>query len=139
MMLLRQGFLAATLVAVSVPAAAGDINNIGGLSQDQFHRMTQDLGSALSYKPLTPAEPLGLFGFDLGVAGTDTKIKNTDVFKAAGAGNISDVAVPQVRANLGLPLSLDVGAMVGTVPGTNVRLYGGEVRWAFIKGSTTMP
>jgi hypothetical protein len=139
MMLLRQVFLAATLVAVSVPAAAGNINNIGGLSQAQFHGMSQDLGSALSYKPLTPAEPLGLFGFDLGVAGTDTKIKNTDAFKLAGAGNISDVAVPQVRANLGLPLSLDVGAMVGTVPGTNVRLYGGEVRWAFIKGSTTMP
>jgi len=32
-----------------------------------------------------------------------------------------------------------VGVMAGAAPSTNVRLYGGEVRWAFIKGSTTMP
>jgi hypothetical protein len=138
-MLLRYGFVAAVLSVLSLPAAASDINNIGGLTQDEFHRMSQDLGAALSYKPLTPAEPLGLFGFDVGVAGTDTKIKNTDVFNKVGAGNISDVVVPSVRFNMGLPLSIDVGAMVGTVPGTNVRLYGGELRWAFIKGSTTMP
>jgi hypothetical protein len=137
-MLLRYGFVAAILSVLSLPAAAGDINNIGALTQDAFHGLSQDLGAALSYKPLTPAEPLGLFGFDVGVAGTDTKIKNTQAFKDAGA-DISDVAVPSLRFNMGLPLSIDVGAMAGTVPGTNVRLYGGELRWAFIKGSTTMP
>jgi hypothetical protein len=138
-MLLRYGFVAAVLSVLSLPAVAGDINQIQTLTQDEFHRLSQDLGAALSYKPLTPSEPLGLLGFDLGVAGTDTKIKNSDVFQKAGASNTNDVAVPQVRLNVGLPLSLDVGAMVGTVPGTNVRLYGGELRWAFIKGSTTMP
>ena len=76
---------AAALLAASLPAVAGDINNIGGLTQDQFHRFTQDLGSALSYKPLAPAEPLGPLGFDIGVAGTDTKVKNQDVFQAVGA------------------------------------------------------
>ena len=62
--------------------------------------------------------PLGLFGFDLGVAVTDTKIKNTDAFNTAGAGDISDIAVPSLRFNMGLPFSIDVGAMVGSVPGT---------------------
>jgi len=139
-MRLRHGFVAAVLAAASLPVvAAGDITTIGNLNQSQFHGLTQDLGAALSYKPLTPAEPLGLFGFDAGVAVTDTKIKNSDAFKAAGAGDISDIAVPSLRFNMGLPFGFDVGAMVGTVPGTNVRLYGGEVRWAFIKGSTTMP
>jgi hypothetical protein len=138
-MLLRRVTATALFLAASLPVAAKDITNIGGLTQSQFHGITQDLGSALSYKPLAPAEPLGLFGFDLGVAVTDTKIKNTDAFNAAGAGNISDIAVPSLRFNLGLPFSFDVGAMVGSVPGTNVRLYGGELRWAFIKGSTTMP
>ena len=137
-MFLRRTLVAAALLAASLPAVGKDLT-IQGLSQDDFHKITQDLGAALSYKPLTPAEPLGLFGFDLGVAGTDTKIKNTDSFKNAGLGDISDIAVPSLRANVGLPFSFDVGAMVGTVPGTNVRLYGGEVRWAFIKGSTTMP
>jgi hypothetical protein len=138
-MFLRLAFAAAAFLAASLPAAAKDLNQIGTLTQDEFHRLTQDLGSALSYKPLTPAEPLGLFGFDLGVAGTDTKIKNSDVFQKAGAGDISDIAVPSLRFNLGLPFGLDVGLMAGAAPSTNVRLYGGEVRWAFVKGSTTMP
>jgi hypothetical protein len=135
----RPALVASIALAVSLPAAAKDLNQIGTLTQDEFHRLSQDLGAALSYKPLTPAEPLGLFGFDLGVAGTDTKIKNSDVFRKAGAGDISDVAVPSLRFNMGLPFGLDVGVMAGAAPSTNVRLYGGEVRWAFIKGSTTMP
>lgn len=137
-MFLTRTLVAAALLAASLPAAAKDLT-IQGLSQDDFHKISQDLGAALSYKPLAPAEPLGLFGFDLGIAGTDTKIKNTDSFKNAGAGDISDIAVPSARFNLGLPFGLDVGVMAGAAPSTNVRLYGGEVKWAFIKGSTTMP
>src|SRR6266850_4141987 len=137
-MLLRRVTATALLLAASLPAVGKDIT-VQGLSQDDFHKLTQDLGAALSYKPLTPSAPLGLFGFDLGVAVTDTKIKNTDAFKNAGAGDISDIAVPSLRFNLGLPFGLDVGVMAGAAPSTNVRLYGGEVRWAFIKGSTTMP
>jgi hypothetical protein len=138
-MRLRHVFAATIFAVASLPAAAGNINQIQTLTQDEFHRMTQDLGAALSYKPLTPTAPLGLFGFDLGVAGTDTKIKNSDVLKKAGASGISDIAVPSLRFNMGLPFSFDVGAMVATVPGTNVRLTGGEVRWAFGKGGTVMP
>jgi uncharacterized protein DUF6588 len=139
-MRIRNGLAAAILATASLPAAAGDINNIGGLTQDQFHRFTQDLGSALSYKALSPAEPLGLFGFDIGLAATDTQVKNKDVFQAVGAGNdVSSIVVPQLRANLGLPFGIDVGAMAAEAPGTNVRLYGGEVKWAFISGSTVMP
>lgn len=137
-MFLRRTLVAAVLLAASLPAVAKDLT-IQGLSQDDFHKISQDLGAALSYKPLTPAEPLGLFGFDLGVAGTDTKIKNTDSFKNAGVSDLSDIVVPQARFNLGLPFGFDVGVMAGAAPSTNVRLYGGEVKWAFIKGSTTMP
>lgn len=138
-MLLRNTLVAAVILGASLPAGANDIT-IGGLTtQDQFHRLSQDLGSALSYKPLTPAEPLGLFGFDLGLAATTTKIENPAVFQAAGAGDISNITVPSVRFNLGLPLSLDVGVMAGAAPGTNIRLYGAELRWAFVKGGTAVP
>src|SRR5262245_14800191 len=106
-MFLRPAFVASIVLTVSLPVAAKDLNQIGNLTQDEFHKLTQDLGSALSYKPLTPSEPLGLFGFDLGVAGTVTKIKNTDVFQKAGAGDISDIAVPSLRFNLGLPFGID--------------------------------
>jgi hypothetical protein len=138
-MFLRPAYVASIALAISLPAAAKDLNQIGALTQDEFHQLTQDLGSALSYKPLSPAEALGLFGFDLGVAATDTKIKSTQAFKDAGAGDISNIAVPSLRFALGLPFGFDVGVMAGAAPGTNVRLYGGELKWAFIKGSTVMP
>lgn len=138
-MLTRRALAAAVFLAVSLPAWAADINNIGGLTQDEFHRLSQDLGAALSYKPLTPAEPLGLFGFDVGLAATVTKIQNPDAFKNAGAGDISNVAVPSLRLNLGLPFGIDVGAMAGAAPGTNIRLYGAELRWAFVKGGVAVP
>lgn len=138
-MFMRYSLVAAVLLATSLPAAAGNINNVGGLTQGEFHQMSQDLGSVLSYKPLGPSEPLGLFGFDMGVAGTDTKISNSAVFQKAGAGDISDIVVPSLRFNMGLPFGVDVGVMAGAAPSTNARLYGGELRWAFIKGSTTMP
>jgi hypothetical protein len=139
-MFLRPASVAAILATASLPAVAGNINNVGGLNQDQFRRFSEDLGSALSYKPLTPTAPLGLLGFDLGIAATDTKVKNKDVFQIVGAGNdVSDIVVPSVRLNLGLPLSFDVGAMYATVPGSNVRLAGGELRWSFVSGSTVMP
>ena len=138
-MLLRNTLVAAVILAASLPAAAADINQIQTLTQDEFHKLSQDLGAALSYKPLTPAEPLGLFGFDLGIAATTTKIENPAVFQKAGAGDVSNVTVPSVRFNLGLPLSLDVGVMAGAAPGTNIRLYGAELRWAFVKGGTAMP
>jgi len=131
---------AAALLAASLPAFAGDINNIGGLTQDQFRRFSEDLGAALSYKPLTPTAPLGLLGFDIGIAATDTKVKNKDVFQIVGAGNdVSNIVVPSVRANVGLPFSFDVGAMYAEVPGSNVRLAGGELRWSFVSGNTVMP
>lgn len=137
-MLLRNTLVAAVILAASLPAAAADINQIQNLSQTQFRLLSEDLGAALSYKPLTPAEPLGVLGFDVGLAATVTQIENTDVFKTAGA-DISSVAVPSLRLNLGLPFGIDVGAMAGAAPATNIRLYGAELRWAFVKGGTAMP
>ena len=124
---------------MSLPAVAADINQIQTLTQDEFHKLSQDLGAALSYKPLTPTAPLGLMGFDLGLAVSATSIKNSAVLQKAGAGDHSTLPVPSLRVHKGLPLGVDVGAMVGAVPGTNVRLYGGEVRYAIVPGGVAMP
>jgi hypothetical protein len=56
-MFLTRTLVAAVLLAASLPAAAKDLT-IQGLSQDDFHKISQDLGAALSYKPLSPAEIL---------------------------------------------------------------------------------
>ena len=132
--------LLACTAALLLPfaAAAGDLN-IGNLtSQGEFRALTEDLGAALSYKPLTPTAPLGITGFDVGIAVTDTKLENSAVFAKAGA-DISNAAVPSLRVHKGLPFGIDVGVMVGAVPSTNIKLYGGELRYAIVSGGVAMP
>src|SRR5712671_2298581 len=129
---LKRGLVAVSLFAVSLPVVAADIDKIQALSQDDFHKLSQDLGAALSYKPLTPTAPLGITGFDLGLAVTATKIENSALLQKAGAGDHSTLPVPSLRLNKGLPLDIDVGVMVGAVPGMNIRLYGGELRYAIV-------
>ena len=135
---LKRGLVAVSLLAVSLPTVASNIDNLQALSQPEFRLLSEDLGAALSYKPLTPTTPLGLTGFDVGIAVTDTKLENSAVFAKAGA-DISNAAVPSLRVHKGLPFGIDVGAMVGAVPGTNIRLYGGELRYAIVSGGVAMP
>jgi hypothetical protein len=134
----RHALAAAFLFALSLPAAAKDLD-ISGLAQTDFRLLSEDLGAALSYKPLTPAEPLGLFGFDIGIAATGTKLENSAAFQKAGVDNVSTAVVPSVRLNLGLPFRFDIGAMAGGVPGTNVRLWGTELRFAILGGGVAVP
>jgi hypothetical protein len=139
MMNLKRSLVAASLFAVSIPALASNIDNLKALSQPEFRALSEDLGAALSYKPLTPTTPLGITGFDLGLAVTATKIENSAVLQKAGAGDHSTLPVPSLRLNKGLPLDIDVGLMVGAVPGTNIRLYGGELRYAIVSGGAALP
>ncbi len=136
---LKRGLVAASLFAVSLPAVASNIDNLKALSQPEFRALSEDLGAALSYKPLTPTAPLGITGIDLGLAVTATKIENSALLQKAGAGDHSTLPVPSLRLNKGLPLDIDVGVMVGAVPGTNIRLYGGELRYAIVSGGAALP
>src|SRR6266480_4619296 len=138
MMSLKHGLVAVSLLAVSLPTVASNIDNLQALSQPEFRLLSEDLGAALSYKPLTPTTPLGLTGFDVGIAVTDTKLENSAVFAKAGA-DISNAAVPSLRVHKGLPFGIDVGVMVGAVPSTNIKLYGGELRYAIVPGGVAMP
>jgi hypothetical protein len=55
-------------------------------TQDDFKNLSRDIGLAISYIPLAPAEPLGgvLPGFDIGVEVTGVQIdKNASYFQKA--------------------------------------------------------
>jgi hypothetical protein len=132
---------AVTTAVASCPGLAGDLDNLRLLDQGEFRLLSEDLGAALSYKPVSPTEPLGFPGFDVGIAITGTRLQNTDVFrKASSTGDFpSTLPVPTVRGIAGLPYGFDVGVSASAVPGTDIRLYGGEIKWAFIPGSTTIP
>src|SRR5438552_15478397 len=136
---LKRGLVVVCLLALSLPAVAGDINQIQKLGQTGFRELSEDLGAALSYKPLTPTAPLGITGFDLGIAATSTKLQNSSVFNTAGGGDHSSVIVPSLRLNKGLPFGIDLGVMYSSVPSTNIKLYGGELRYAIVPGGVAMP
>jgi hypothetical protein len=49
------------------------------------------------------------------------------------------VIVPSLRLNKGLPFGIDLGVMYSSVPSTNIKLYGGELRYAIVSGGVAMP
>jgi hypothetical protein len=135
--------LAAAAALAGTPAFASsfDINNLQNLAQPEFHVLAQDLGAALSYKPLEPADPLGITGFDIGLAMTATSLKDTaTVQKAIGSGTVyNSLPVPTLRMAKGLPFDIDLGLLYSKVPSSNISLTGAEIRWAAMAGNVALP
>jgi hypothetical protein len=135
--------LTAAVAALTLAApcfAADDINQLQLLSQAQFRDLSEDLGAALSYKPVSPAEPLGLTGFDIGLEATATELRHNEVWDIASSGSApGTVVTPKLHLIKGLPLNIDVGALYSKIPGTNVSYWGGELRYAVIGGGLAMP
>ncbi|MDT8385463.1 MAG: hypothetical protein RRB22_13735 [Gammaproteobacteria bacterium] len=132
------GLLAGLLLPLS--SMASDIDNIGGLSQGLFKDLTADLGAALSYKAIKPAEPLGSLGFDIGFEVTSTSLES-DAFETATSGSAtsSQLLVPKLHVHKGLPLGFDVGAFYTSVPSSNIGLLGGELSYALLEGGVISP
>lgn len=131
----------ATFLLPTVSAASDaniKIDNIAGL-QNAFADLVEDLGAALSYKSLSPAEPLGLTGFDLGFEVSSTKMKTKALDQATDGAAPSALLVPKVHLHKGLPFGIDVGAFMSKVPDSNINLVGGELKYAIISGGTLMP
>ncbi len=128
-------------LGIAQPALAGNINlsNLTG-GQASFRSVSEDLGSALSYKGVVPAESIGITGFDIGLEVTQTNLaKSEALWNSLTGSNFSNLYVPKLHITKGLPLNIDIGAFYSAIPSTNIKLMGGELRWAFIEGSTAMP
>jgi hypothetical protein len=132
------GLVVMALGAGSVQAA--DINSVNSLVQAEFKLLSEDLAAATSYKALTPAEPLGITGFDIGAELTDTSLENSAVFSRACSGCDEDhLIIPKIHLHKGLPMGFDVGLMYASTSNTNVSLTGLELRYANIEGGIAMP
>jgi hypothetical protein len=133
--------VAAAVALTATAANAADLNTIGRLTQSEFRLLSEDLGALMSFKPLIPSEAMGTTGFDLGVAVTATKLENASILsKASNNESVSTtLPVPSIRFHKGLPFNIDVGLLYSTVPDTDYKYWGGEVRWAILPGSTVLP
>ncbi|MCK5716201.1 MAG: hypothetical protein KAH77_01840, partial [Thiomargarita sp.] len=47
--------------------------------------------------------------------------------------------VPRIHVQKGLPFGVDIGAMYVSVPDSNIQLWGVEVKYALLEGSTITP
>lgn len=132
------------LLSVSIPATAADIDTIFALGgrpdpQRDFRLLSEDLGAALSYKAMSPAEPLGITGFDVAIEVTNTALENPDIFNAVtgSSESIDNLPVPKLHAHKGLPGGVDVGALYTKLD--NISLIGAELKYAILKGNTALP
>ena len=64
-------------LGLAQPAMAASITTLNQLGQSEFKTLSEDLGAALSYKPVTPAAPLGTTGFDMGIEVTQTDVSKS--------------------------------------------------------------
>jgi len=133
--------LLAALAGTPALASSFDINNLGALAQPDFHVLAQDMGAAFSWKALEPADPLGITGFDIGLAVTGTSLQDsTTVQKAVSGGTVyNTLPVPTLRITKGLPFDLDLGILYSKVPSSNVTFSGAELKWSALSGNVALP
>mgnify|MGYP001596566520 FL=1 len=136
--------LMTAMVLVSVSAWAVDLDPskfTGTVQQQQqnFKDLSKEIGFGLSYFPMAPAEPLGILGFDIGVEVTALDINEDKPYWKQMGDFPGMLPIPRLHLQKGLPFGIDVGAIYSSIPSTNISLWGGEVKWAFLKGSIATP
>lgn len=130
------------MAGFSTAASAAEISTLQKVAQADFRLISEDFGSALSYKPVSPTEPLGVTGFDIGVEVTSTDISKSSTALATASGSsstMSSLIIPKLHVAKGLPFGIDVAAFYAAVPTTNIKLVGGELRVALLKGGIAIP
>jgi len=134
----------ATLVAAT-SAQAYDLSikqlKTVNASQTDFRSISEDLAAALAYKPVEPAEGLGVLGFDIGVSVSGTELSSLDsVKKAAGNYDVpSTLPTAAVRVSKGLPFDINIGGSYSVIPGTSANALSAGASWAIISGGVFMP
>jgi hypothetical protein len=111
--------------------------------QSGFHSFAEEFGAALSYKPVTPAAPLGITGFDIGLEASSTAM-TTDAKTAwqnliPGTSAPSSIVVPKLYVAKGLPFDIDVAAFISAIPTTSISLTGVAISYAIIGGGVALP
>lgn len=132
----------ALLAALSPAVQAYEFDALDLLaSQAEFKQLAQDLSASLAFKPLAPAEGLGIVGFDVGVSLGGTRVQSRAVLqRAAGNDDVPDtLPTASLRVLKGLPMNIDIGAVYTVIPGSSASSLSGEVKWAFLPGGTLTP
>ena len=117
-----------------------DVELTSTITQKEFKDFSAEAGLAISYVPASPAEPLGIVGFDIGVEATVADIRED---RSHWTKITSDppglLIIPKLHVQKGLPFGFDIGAVYAKVPQSNISMVGGEIKWAYLAGTTAFP
>jgi hypothetical protein len=136
---MRRVFLACALLALSTSAFADKNININGLPQVDFNNLSQDLGAVTTYKQLQGSASEGIAGFDFSFNAGATQVSHEAAWLAATGSSVSTVPFADLTVSKGLPFGIDIGGEYSAVPGSNIRLYGFEARYAILDGGVAEP
>jgi len=119
---------------------ADSLGALGNLDQNQFEELAENLGAATHYKGVTPAEALGIIGFDVGLVVSSTDI-DSQLFDDASEGSFdgSDFNLARVQVHKGLPFGLDIGASIAKGIDNDATVLGAEVRYSLLDGGVVSP
>ena len=142
--LLRHKSRAAALVLLlSSPVAHAalefDFDIQPGAAQDDFESVAEDVAALLNFKTLTPAEPMGITGFGIGVFASYLETESSGAWQRVIGEDVDEIGRVGVIAQKGLPLGIDVGASYSWVPDSDVKVFGGEIRYALLDGGVATP
>lgn len=131
----------ATLALLPPAALAADVDFdfVDNPAQADFKSVVEDLAAAFNSKSLSPAEPGGVTGFAIGVFGAYVPTDDSGAWQRLVLEDVDEIGVVGVMAQKGLPFGLDVGASYAAVPGSDVRLFGAELRYAILEGGLAAP
>ncbi|MES2684901.1 MAG: hypothetical protein V4650_15380 [Pseudomonadota bacterium] len=131
--------LAFTLALSTGAVSAQDFDFGPAPQQADFASVSKDVISVISYKALGPAEAGGVTGFSVGAYGAYSPTQDKNAWERLVGEEVDGVGMVGLSARKGLPFGIDVGAMYSQIPGTDAKLYGGEVRWAVLPGGVATP
>lgn len=137
--MLSSRVLLLALSCSATAAAAADFDLSATPLQADFDKVSQDVIAAIDYKALGPAEAGGISGFSIGALATYAPVQDKGAWQRLTASNVDGVGMVGVSVVKGLPFDIDVGAFYTQVPGTDARVYGGELRYAILPGGVASP
>lgn len=133
------------LFSVAMLSSAAQANDFDFLPnpvnpvQSDFRLIAEDVTAALDYKALGPAESTGITGIGVGGFVTYSKTQDPNAWRRLTGETVEEVGMVGAVAHKGLPGNIDLGAIYAQVPGTDARVYGGEVRVALLAGGIAEP
>lgn len=131
--------VSAFLVPGAASAFDADFDLVPAPTQEDFADVAEDVAALFNSKSLTPAEPMGITGFGVGVYAAYVETDNSNAWQGLVGEDIDEIGVVGLIAQKGLPFGIDVGLSYATVPSADANLLGVELRYALLEGSTVTP